>query len=104
MFDSLSMQFLDHQVITVSESTGLIHDVHTLTIEEQQTLDWSDDSVIDLREQTVLPGFVDAHVHCKRSTRNFRLHVLLKNLVPRLNLELLQCSCTLTRKPHGKIS
>ena len=72
MFDSLSMQFLDHQVITVSESTGLIHDVHTLTIEEQQTLDWSDDSVIDLREQTVLPGFVDAHVHCKRSTRNFR--------------------------------
>jgi cytosine/adenosine deaminase-related metal-dependent hydrolase len=67
LFDSLDMKFLDNQIIIVSETTGLIHDVHTATPEELQRMDWSDHSIVDLREATVLPGFVDAHVHCSFS-------------------------------------
>lgn len=62
LFDPEKLEFIVDQVITVSEKTGLIHDLKPLSDEPQ--LDFSSPNVIDLRKQTVLPGFVDTHVHC----------------------------------------
>ncbi len=57
LFDPSSEDFVDSQLIAVSKRTGLIVDVH----------DYTAGSVdIDLGHLTVLPGFVDAHVHSMR--------------------------------------
>lgn len=60
-FNSTEAEFVqeDH-VITVDTSHGVILRV------EKATKASSDPDVIDLRGLTVLPGFVDTHVHCKR--------------------------------------
>ena len=62
LFDPESLEYLENQLITVSEETGLIHDVHPLS--EITDLDLESPSTVDLRGLTVLPGFVDTHVHC----------------------------------------
>ncbi|KAF9023920.1 hypothetical protein BDZ89DRAFT_1041420 [Hymenopellis radicata] len=61
MFNSRQERFLENQVITVSKATGLITNIQPYT----PTSFKSDDSaeVINLLHLTVLPGFVDAHVH-----------------------------------------
>jgi imidazolonepropionase-like amidohydrolase len=63
LFDPYTLELLENRVITVSEDSGLIVDVQPFS-----DLDYCLDSInaknVDLRELTVLPGFVDAHVHC----------------------------------------
>lgn len=70
LFDSHTGGLRAHRLITTSSDSGLITDVR----EFEDTplglaaagVDLRDPNTIDLRGQTVLPGFVDAHVHCKR--------------------------------------
>lgn len=55
LFDPHKLQFLPNQVITISR--GLVLDVKNLSDVELAP------DAIDLRHLTVLPGFVDVHVH-----------------------------------------
>lgn len=69
LFDSEQEQLVEHRVITVSPESGLIVDVQTYEAKTIETgVDFSDKSNIDLRSVTVLPGFVDCHVHSKLFT------------------------------------
>ncbi|KAI0053416.1 hypothetical protein FA95DRAFT_1579522 [Auriscalpium vulgare] len=66
LFDSESREFLLRRVITVSEDSGLIVDVDSydaVEVEAAAARIFADAKFFDLRAQTVLPGFVDAHVH-----------------------------------------
>ena len=62
MFDSEAQTLLSNRLITVSVDLGLILDVEEFdsacTVAE-------DENALDLRQSTVLPGLVDAHVHCE---------------------------------------
>jgi hypothetical protein len=59
-FDSEIAKLIRREVLLeVSEHTGLIHRLY-------DTDDVGQQPVIDLRGLTVLPGFVDTHVHCQR--------------------------------------
>lgn len=61
IFDPYLLKLIPNQVITVSQESGLILDVQPL----DEDLDYfSDPKTIDLRHLTVVPGFVDVHVHC----------------------------------------
>ena len=65
LFDPYSGNILKNRQIFVSQESGLVLNVqefHEWTI---QAMDLTSPDIIDLREQTVLPGFVDAHVHCE---------------------------------------
>ncbi|EIM92912.1 uncharacterized protein STEHIDRAFT_127652 [Stereum hirsutum FP-91666 SS1] len=74
LFDPESLELLENRVITVSETLGLVLDVRTFEEAEYgaETAVWKDKEnrgevskvrTVDLRKLTVLPGFVDAHVH-----------------------------------------
>ncbi|TBU26859.1 hypothetical protein BD311DRAFT_779405 [Dichomitus squalens] len=64
LFDPHSLQLLPRRVVTVSEDLGLVVDVEPYTEQEANEVDFGgDEKAIDLRDATVLPGFVDAHVH-----------------------------------------
>ncbi|THG94173.1 hypothetical protein EW145_g8195 [Phellinidium pouzarii] len=63
VFDPYTRAFLCAQAITVDPRTGLICDVRAQTQHERESAFDSDVQVVDLRDATVLPGFVDAHVH-----------------------------------------
>ncbi|KAJ7485834.1 hypothetical protein FB451DRAFT_65783 [Mycena latifolia] len=63
MFDSHTRTFWENQLITVVKDSGIIIDVRALTADTVSQLDYADPDLIDLRKLTVLPGFVDAHVH-----------------------------------------
>jgi hypothetical protein len=62
LFDSESRVLLLNCIISVSIESGLI-----LSVAQFDPFDDinQDDGSIDLRNATVVPGFVDAHVHCK---------------------------------------
>ncbi|TDL28048.1 hypothetical protein BD410DRAFT_739450, partial [Rickenella mellea] len=60
LFDPYTLLFISGQVITVSERSGLVLDVSPLS---ESSVDFNSTRVIDLRDHTVLPGLVDAHVH-----------------------------------------
>jgi cytosine/adenosine deaminase-related metal-dependent hydrolase len=62
LFDPYTLELLENQAITISSDSGLILDVTSFS---NIGSDFVGD-VIDLRNSTVLPGFVDTHVHCKR--------------------------------------
>lgn len=64
LFDPYSCQFLENQIITISEDSGLIIDVRHISESGSEAIDYASPKVLDLRTQTVLPGFVDTHVHC----------------------------------------
>ena len=63
LFDPYARALVPNQLITVSSVSGLItslttFDPHDVDVVENET-------VIDLRRNTILPGFVDVHVHCE---------------------------------------
>ena len=66
LFDPESLQLQSRQKITVSQDSGLILDVRPYLVSEESEVDFTNpDTVVDLRDATVLPGFVDTHVHSK---------------------------------------
>ncbi|KAI0740226.1 hypothetical protein C8Q76DRAFT_790692 [Earliella scabrosa] len=69
LFDPDTLQLLPRRVVTVSQARGLVLDVQPYTDQELGGADFSGAHAVDLSEATVLPGFVDAHVH-------IRLHLL----------------------------
>lgn len=62
VFDPYTLDFLLDQVISIDEDTGLIVNVESL---QSSAIDLSDPNVVNLSGHTVLPGFVDTHVHCE---------------------------------------
>ena len=65
IFDSYSCQLVDKKMITVSPESDLIQGIESYSPRDLQAVDFSDPDNVDLTNQTVLPGFVDAHVHRK---------------------------------------
>ena len=67
MFDSYTRTLIPNQVITVDKNEGIILDVQDYSIFVTAPGKLSEDNaeIIDLSHLTVLPGFVDTHVHCK---------------------------------------
>ena len=84
LFDPRSLQLVRDQAITVDPDSGLITDVRPLGELDSEVVGDAaqarDPSVIDLRRATVLPGFVDVHVHC---TLLFRLMCYVHLFFPR---------------------
>ncbi|KAF8576138.1 hypothetical protein K439DRAFT_1640779 [Ramaria rubella] len=65
LFDSYTRQLITDQLITINPRRGIITDVRSIPSEEQTflLLTANPATLIDLRQETVLPGFVDVHVH-----------------------------------------
>lgn len=64
LFDPYIPGFTTNRLITVSQDSGLIVSVDSFS-ESEGDRAASEPDVVDLRRQTVLPGFVDTHVHCE---------------------------------------
>ncbi|KAG2354964.1 hypothetical protein BDR07DRAFT_1427696 [Suillus spraguei] len=62
LFDPYTLELLDDQAITICNDSGMILDVAPFSRNGSDFASF-DGEVIDLRHLTVLPGFVDAHVH-----------------------------------------
>lgn len=69
IFDPYTLQFVENQAITVDSLSGLICDIQPC--DKDDAVRKGGSRVVDLRGATVLPGFVDAHVHCTHSTLNY---------------------------------
>jgi predicted amidohydrolase YtcJ len=67
LFDPYTLDLLDNQAIMICNDSGMILDVAPFP-ENGSDLASFDGEVIDLWHLTVLPGFVDTHIHCKRIT------------------------------------
>ncbi|KAJ4476822.1 hypothetical protein C8R41DRAFT_904808 [Lentinula lateritia] len=65
LFDTYQLQFLPSQTIIVSKNTGIILNVESTNPNDLDPSQMSSGNTIDLRHLTILPGFVDTHVHCK---------------------------------------
>ncbi|KIJ54064.1 hypothetical protein M422DRAFT_201167 [Sphaerobolus stellatus SS14] len=63
LFDSREGRFIHNQLITVDPLRGIITDVKQLSLQEQDYILQEDKNSIDLSNNVVMPGFVDAHVH-----------------------------------------
>ncbi|KZV65481.1 hypothetical protein PENSPDRAFT_745071 [Peniophora sp. CONT] len=61
LFDSEAQILLSNRVITIASDSGLILSVEEYSLDELPVVKSED--TIDLSHATVLPGFVDAHVH-----------------------------------------
>ncbi|OJA08863.1 hypothetical protein AZE42_01747 [Rhizopogon vesiculosus] len=61
LFDPYTLEVLENQAITISSDSGLILDVTSFSNLSSDFASFGE--VIDLRNSTVLPGFVDVHVH-----------------------------------------
>jgi hypothetical protein len=73
-FDSESAELVHEEVLfEVSQDTGLIHRIRSL-----QDVPVLDEGAIDLRGLTVLPGFVDTHVHREQPFLDISLSLLKK--------------------------
>ena len=132
LFDPYTLQLLPQRVVTVSPASGLVVDVREWTAEELQKVNFADEEgVVDLRGLTVLPGFVDAHVHSESSVRCGRCgrcdrgpprrpqmrgcasarptalrraQTTPSVAMGRSDVRLLQCSSTPTPRPPGRTS
>ncbi|KAG2141087.1 hypothetical protein DEU56DRAFT_283261 [Suillus clintonianus] len=62
LFDPYTLELLENQAITICNDSGMILDVSPFS-EPGSDFASFDGEVIDLRHLTVLPGFVDTHVH-----------------------------------------
>ncbi|KAL0577826.1 hypothetical protein V5O48_004154 [Marasmius crinis-equi] len=67
LFNSDTLTFSENQVIDVDQESGLIVDVRNWSGEEENGEDGKS-QIIDLRRMTILPGFVDVHVHRPKSS------------------------------------
>ena len=67
LFDPYTLALLPQQLITTSAESGLVLDVTPYNASHEADTDFADPAVVDLRQATLLPGFVDAHVHRKHS-------------------------------------
>ena len=75
LFDSESRSFHTEQAIEVDSRAGLIVQIRPIDQKDIQALQSErffaskakegTNNIIDLRNQTILPGFVDVHVHCE---------------------------------------
>lgn len=69
LFDSFTGDLLENRLIVVSPESGLILEIKEFEDSARGLVaagvDLNTKDTIDLRDRTVLPGFVDAHVHCK---------------------------------------
>lgn len=69
LFDPFTREFRPKQVIQVSQDKGLITSVKSATGSDFEALrtetQTGSSGLVDLSSSTVLPGFVDTHVHCK---------------------------------------
>lgn len=65
LFEPETLAFLHNKTIVVNPATGLIEDVRNQLDGDQYAEE--EEAILDLRGLTVLPGFVDTHVHCKLS-------------------------------------
>ncbi|KAH9926465.1 uncharacterized protein B0H18DRAFT_1085040 [Fomitopsis serialis] len=63
LFDPYTLELLPRRVITTSADSGLVLDVQPYDAAGEAGVDFADPAMVDLREATVLPGFVDAHIH-----------------------------------------
>lgn len=73
LFDSETRTLLSARLINVSQDSGLITSVEEYDLEQEIAID---EHVIDLRNATVMPGLVDAHVHCKFDSNLTSEHVI----------------------------
>ena len=86
LFDPYRKDFRSNQVIQVSQDKGLITSVRSATEKEFEALraKTGERALIDLSSITVLPGFVDTHVH--RESHPFSRFVNLVSYVLRQTL------------------
>ena len=76
LFDPYALKLLPRRVVTVSQARGLVLDVQPYTDQELGGADFSGAHAVDLSEATVLPGFVDAHVHSESVLVDSRLALM----------------------------
>jgi cytosine/adenosine deaminase-related metal-dependent hydrolase len=93
IFDSYSLKLMENQHIKVNKASGLIIEISNFD-DDLAGLDVGSPHVHDLRHLTVLPGFVDVHVHREE------VELLALNLV----LMVIQCFCTRIRRSAGTTS
>ncbi len=70
LFDSISRTIQPKKLIKVDISTGRIQDITSFTEIESEAIEGgtgNDIRVLDCTGLTIVPGFVDVHVHCKFS-------------------------------------
>jgi imidazolonepropionase-like amidohydrolase len=82
LFNSSSLEVLQNQLIKVNKSSGLIIEVTAFSDDDIAELDLASPDVHDLRHLTVLPGFVDVHVHCEvgfSTQRSLKSHAVSKS-------------------------
>ena len=72
LFDPYTCKILKNKLITVSQDSGLVIDVDSFDDLKGHRFAKESD-VIDLRKETVLPGFVDVHVHCEYRDYSLRM-------------------------------
>lgn len=116
LFDPESLELLENRVITVSETLGLVLDARTFEEAEYEaeTSAWKEKEgrgelskvrTVDLRKLTVLPGFVDAHVHCELllTVLNFVYSRAASGCMDIVLIAVLwQSSCMTIARPRGK--
>lgn len=69
LFDSHARKLVPNQVIVVDRDDGIILDVYDSAKFSATRSKEEGAEIIDLRHLTILPGFVDVHVHRKKPLR-----------------------------------
>lgn len=95
LFDSVSRTLLPQQAITIDRNSGTILNVQPIADFQSMPANHEaashSDDIIDLLHLTILPGFVDTHVH-----RMYTAWLLSLRELP-----VFKCSCTHTQKHRG---